>query len=203
MLPNPLHANSPCLQSFLASTSKGDYGSACTFIVTEYRQKKPEHTANFTVEVEYLSAGAIREHLRALLWSYRRVFLCDDAEKFMPNDDYRRLEMESAQAKAALAAAFGHEPRFAELLEDNDMSLNGNDTFTQILDTLVAWATRIEWPAGSVDGMCTWPAADAKTCGEVMRRFTEDRIWPFTKIIRYDPNLWASPSVLSISFDLT
>lgn len=166
------------------STSKGDNGSACTFVATEYRQKKPEHTANFTVEVEYLSASAIREHLRALLWSYRRKFLCNETDKFTPYDDYCRLEMESAQAKAALATAFGHEPEFAELLDDIDMSLDGNDTFTQILDTLVAWAARIEWPAGSVDGMCTWTAADAKTCREAMRRFTEDRIWPFTKIIR-------------------
>lgn len=156
--------------------------------------------ANFTVEVEYLSTGAIREHLRALLWSYRRVFLCDDAEKLMPNEDYNRLEMESAQANAALATAFGHEPGFAGLLEDNDMSLNGNNTFTQILDTLVAWAARIEWPAGSVDGMCTWAAADAKTCTEAMRRFTEDRIWPFTKIIRYDSTCQSSSSVFSKFF---
>ncbi|KAL1878541.1 hypothetical protein VTK73DRAFT_7882 [Phialemonium thermophilum] len=168
----------------LAFTS--DIGSACTSIATEYRQKRREQRAAFVVEVEYLSAGEIEEHIRELLWSYRRLYLPGVNASSTTEADYRTYERESEQAWSALEAAFRHKGSEFTPETAKDMSEGAQE---RLLRKLTEWASEIQWPrsptgSGGVDGFWTATASTTQECVELTKKFMHDRYWPFTKIIR-------------------
>ncbi|RYP61155.1 hypothetical protein DL769_007837 [Monosporascus sp. CRB-8-3] len=159
----------------------GDTGSACTSVVTEYRQKTKEHSAApIAIEVEYLPKADIAEMVRELLWSYRQLFLPGVESDNTPAADYARYTRESEQAWSALEAAFQHQSRFSkEMLRD--MS---EGALERIQDQLIAWTNDMEWPDGGEAGCWKSTANNAEECREKTGLFMQDRYWPFTKIIR-------------------
>ncbi|KAJ4256900.1 hypothetical protein NW762_008996 [Fusarium torreyae] len=159
---------------------QGDIGSACTSVVTEYRQKKTEHTDPITIEVEYLSASEIRELIQELLWSYRQLFLPSVESSETSEQDYNRYMRESEQAWSALHAAFKHKTQFTQRFVQ-DMSDGAQERIT---DQLIEWARQIEWPQDGANGFWTSTAQTAKECVEHTKLFMQDKLWPFTKIIR-------------------
>ncbi|KAH7193897.1 uncharacterized protein B0J16DRAFT_395906 [Fusarium flagelliforme] len=162
----------------VAQTS--DIGSACTSVVTEYRQKKTEHGAPITIEVEYLSAFEIRDLIKELLWSYRQLFLPSVESEETSEQDYNRFMRESEQAWSALHAAFKHKRQFTQTFAQ-DMS---DGALERITEQLVQWAREIEWPTGGGEGFWRSTAQTADECVEKTKLFMQDRFWPFTKIIR-------------------
>ncbi|KAM0549484.1 hypothetical protein ACHAPJ_009300 [Fusarium lateritium] len=158
----------------------GDIGSACTSVVTEYRQKKAEHTDPITIEVEYLSAPGVRELIKELLWSYRQLFLPGVESSETSEQDYNRYMRESEQAWSALHAAFKHKRQFTQKYAQ-DMSDGASERIT---DQLIEWARQTEWPRGGADGFWTSTAQTAEECVEHTKLFMQDKFWPFTKIIR-------------------
>ncbi|RYO92978.1 hypothetical protein DL762_001340 [Monosporascus cannonballus] len=159
----------------------GDTGSACTSVVTEYRQKTKEHSAApIIIEVEYLAKDEIAEMVRELLWSYRQLFLPGVDSDTTSAVDYARYTRESEQAWSALEAAFQHQSRFSkEMLRD--MS---EGALERIQDQLIAWTNDMEWPDGGEAGCWKSTAGNAEECREKTGLFMQDRYWPFTKIIR-------------------
>ncbi|KAI1057394.1 hypothetical protein LB507_011543 [Fusarium sp. FIESC RH6] len=162
----------------VAQTS--DIGSACTSVVTEYRQKRHKDTAPITIEVEYLSTSEIRDLIKELLWSYRQLFLPSVESEETSEQDYNRFMRESEQAWSALSAAFKHKREFTQSFA-KDMS---DGALERITDKLVQWAGEIEWPTGGGEGSWTSTAETADECVEKTKLFMQDRLWPFTKIIR-------------------
>ncbi|KAJ4027854.1 hypothetical protein NW752_000099 [Fusarium irregulare] len=162
----------------VAQTS--DIGSACTSVVTEYRQKRHKDTVPITIEVEYLSASEIRDLVKELLWSYRQLFLPSVESEETSEQDYNRFMRESEQAWSALSAAFKHKRQFTQSFAQ-DMA---DGALERITDQLVQWAGEIEWPTGGGDGLWTSTAQTADECVEKTKLFMQDRFWPFTKIIR-------------------
>lgn len=155
-------------------------GVACTSIVTEYRQRKPDQTQSIQTEVEYLSNLAIKEHLSEQLWSFRRVLLPDIAGGSGNVADIMRYRTESDQAWSSLETAFSHEKGFnLEYLEDTS-----DGAFARISDQLFQWTAIIPWPQGALNGKWATYAKTAEECSEKKRPFMRDRLWPFTKIIR-------------------
>jgi hypothetical protein len=53
----------------------GDNGVACTSLVSEYRCKKPQHTAPIHIEVERLSEKEIHDLIGELVSNVRKLFL--------------------------------------------------------------------------------------------------------------------------------
>ncbi|RYP86399.1 hypothetical protein DL770_004904 [Monosporascus sp. CRB-9-2] len=159
----------------------GDTGSACTSVVTEYRQKTKEHSAApIIIEVEYLAKDEIAEMVRELLWSYRQLFLPGVESDATSAADYARYTRESEQAWSALEAAFQHQSRFSkEMLRD--MS---EGALERIQGQLIAWTNDMEWPDGGEAGYWRSTASNAEECREKTGLFMQDRYWPFTKIIR-------------------
>ncbi|RDW73267.1 hypothetical protein BP6252_07174 [Coleophoma cylindrospora] len=157
----------------------GDIGTACTSVVTEYRQKTRDQQAPITIEVEYFSKSEIEEVVKELLWNYRQIFLPDMENDEVDAKEYTRCTRESELAWSALEAGFKHQRSFnKELLRD--MSDEG---LAKATDQLVQWAHDIEWPDG---GTGTWKstADTAEECCNKTSIFMQDRFWPFTKIIR-------------------
>ncbi|CEI60224.1 unnamed protein product [Fusarium venenatum] len=168
------------LLHFPGVAQTGDIGSACTSVVTEYRQKKAEHTEPITIDVEYLSTPEIRELIKELLWSYRQLFLPGVESDKTSEQDYNNYMRESEQAWSALHAAFKHKRQFTQRMAQ-DMS---EGALERITDQLIKWTEEIEWPAGGVDGFWTSTAQTADECVEQTKFFMQDKFWPFTKIIR-------------------
>ncbi|KAH8688415.1 hypothetical protein BGZ61DRAFT_353751 [Ilyonectria robusta] len=158
----------------------GDIGSACTSVVTEYRQKKAEHVAPITIEVEYLSASGMKELVTELLWSYRQLYLPGVESDETPEQDYARYMRESDQAWSALQSAFRHQRQFTkEFLRD--MS---EGALEKITNQVLQWVSDIEWPSGGNDGFWVSTAQTAEECCNKTKVFMQDKYWPFTKIIR-------------------
>jgi hypothetical protein len=158
---------------------QGDHGSACTSVVTEYRQKTRKHTAPITIEVEHLSPSEIEEVVGELLWNYRQPYLPgvqDDASA----EDYKRHQRESRQAWSALEAAFGHQPSFSEEFLW-DMS---EGALERVTAQLVEWSRENEWPQGAEDGLWRSTADNAEECVKKTAVFMQDQYWPFTRLIR-------------------
>lgn len=154
--------------------------SACTTVVTEYRQMDLGQAQRIKIEVEYLSEMASKEHIKELLWSFRRsIFLPDVSEGSLSATGYTKDE-ESKQAWLTLSAAFGSEEGF----NHNFLCDQSDRAFERITDQLVQWSKNIPWPSGSTDGKWTTYAETADECFEYTRPFVRDRLWPFTRIIR-------------------
>ncbi|UNI13469.1 hypothetical protein JDV02_000212 [Purpureocillium takamizusanense] len=162
----------------VAQTS--DAGSACTSVVTEYRQKKAEHSAPITVEVDYLSASEIEDLIRELLYSYRQLFLPLVNSSSTSEEDFTRCERESEKAWSTLQAAFKHKTQFTE----NYARDTSEGAVERISSQLIQWANELEWPDNGRDGRWVTTATTAEECVEQTKRFAQDKYWPFTKIIR-------------------
>lgn len=159
---------------------QGDIGSACTSVVTEYRQKTREHTSPITIEVEYLSEQEIEDLIKELLWNFRQIFLPEVEADTIDSKDYARFQRESLQAWSALEAGFGHQRGFNKHLLSN-MAEGGLVTAT---NTLIEWARELQWPDGGNSGSWKATADTAEECCEKTSVFMQDKFWPFTKIIR-------------------
>lgn len=161
---------------------QGDLGSACTSVVTEYRQKSAEHTAPITVEVEHLSQPEIGELIKELVWNFRNFYLPGVENDFVSGEEYQRFRRESELAWSSLESAFKHRREFKQDLL-RDMSDGAED---RIIAQLTGWTEDIEWPEGdgSPNGVWRSTAQMAEECCEKTAAFMRDRLWPFTKIIR-------------------
>jgi hypothetical protein len=140
----------------------------------------PEHTAAFTIEVEHLSASAIGEMIKELLWSYRRLYMPSVESEATSATEYAQYVRESAQAWSALEAAFGHHQGFKEEFL-RDMS---DDALEGVTRKLNQWSREIEWPEGGHDGHWKSTAHTADDCCRKTGMFMQDKYWPFTKVIR-------------------
>jgi hypothetical protein len=94
--------------------------------------------------------------------------------------DYNRYMRQSEQAWSALHAAFRHKRQFTQRFAQ-DMS---DGALERITDQLIEWAREIEWPTGGVDGFWTSTAQTSEECVAQTKLFMQDKLWPFTKIIR-------------------
>ncbi|TGO22762.1 hypothetical protein BPAE_0156g00090 [Botrytis paeoniae] len=164
----------------LARTS--DEGSACTSVVTEYRQKKNSTLEPFSIEVEYLSKPERQEMVEELLWSYRQLFFpdSDNEGNALDFDEQQRIERESAVAWSALKALFSQQEEF----DVSFLSDKSKGSFERIKSKLLEWMQKIEFPADDESGLWTASAHNSDECQELTSVFMEDKLWPFTKIIR-------------------
>jgi hypothetical protein len=150
--------------------------------VTEYRQRRAYHVAPITIEAEYLSGAEIKDMIRELLWSYRQLFLPGVDANETSAQDYARYQRESECAWSALHAAFHHKAGFSEEF----LRVMSDGASERIAEQLILWAGEIEWPDSARPGVWESTAITADECCEKTKMFMQDRLWPFTKIIRYD-----------------
>ena len=118
--------------------------------------------------------------MKELIWSYRQLYL-PNVEQDASSEEYKRYQAESERAWSALEAAFGHRQEFKkEFLRDQ--SVEAPD---KILTRLLEWTKDLDWPEGGTDGVWKSTAQTAEECCDKTAIFMRDRVWPFTKIIRY------------------
>ena len=156
---------------------QGDTGAACTSVVTEYHQKTSKHAAPFTIEAEHLSEEQIKENIKELVWSYERFYHPEVEEA--STEDYKKYERESEVARFSITSAFGDHEDLEALLDDHS---DGSEKRT--VAQLTQWAEGFEWPQGGSG--CIWrsTAETDEECCEKTDQFMNDRLWPFTKVIR-------------------
>ncbi|PQE31814.1 tat pathway signal sequence protein [Rutstroemia sp. NJR-2017a WRK4] len=162
------------------SQQQDDNGSACTSVAMEYRQKKPSHTAPFTIEAEYLSSTELEELIEELLWSFRKPFIPYSEKDEPSKEEYENNEKESDLAWSALETAFGHKDSFSREFLSN-MTEGASAKITK---QLLKWSKEIEWPDDGESGFWEDTAETIDECSEKTSVFMENRLWPFTKIIR-------------------
>ncbi|KFH46600.1 hypothetical protein ACRE_024930 [Hapsidospora chrysogenum ATCC 11550] len=136
--------------------------------------------APITIEAEYLSGAEIKDMIRELLWSYRQLFLPGVEANETSAQDYARYQRESECAWYALHAAFHNKAGFSEEFL-RDMSDGASE---RIAEQLILWAEEIEWPDSARPGVWESTAVTADECCEKTKIFMQDRLWPFTKVIR-------------------
>ncbi|KAL9618671.1 MAG: hypothetical protein Q9160_006638 [Pyrenula sp. 1 TL-2023] len=161
----------------------GDIGSACTSVVTEYRQKTEAQVAPIHIEVTHLSGPEIKKLISELVWSYCKLYLPGVGAKDMDQDEFQRYERESNVAWSTMEAAFKHRREFSQQFLREDLTEEGIQRITQ---KLIEWTEDIEWPGseGNQDELWTSDADTTEECSQKTSAFQRDKYWPFTKVIR-------------------
>lgn len=117
-----------------------------------------------------------------LLWSYRQLLLpdSDNEGNALDSDEQERIERESAVAWSALEVLFSQQEEF----DASFVSDNSKGAFERIKSQLLEWMQEIEFPADDESGLWIASAHTSDECQELTSVFMEDKLWPFTKIIR-------------------
>jgi hypothetical protein len=137
---------------------------------------KPGQNHRIRVEVEYLSGVAMEDHIKELLWSFRRAFL-PDAKDSLTAADLKEIK----EAWSALESTFRSEKEFNRKF----LSDKSEGAFEKIADQLIKWTKTIPWPTGASDGNWMTYAETAEELYTKTSLFMQDRVWPLTKIMRY------------------
>lgn len=99
----------------------------------------------------------------------------------MPGEEYNRIQLKSERAWSALEAAFKHQKEFS----DKFLSDQSEGAMETVASKLIQWTREIAWPkTNSHDGVWISMAENAKECCDKTNDFMQDRLWPFTKILR-------------------
>jgi hypothetical protein len=153
--------------------------------VTEYRQKNAGHTAPITVEAEHLSKIEIEDLIKELVWNYRKLYLPGVEQDGVSREEYQKYERESELAWGMLEAAFKHRREFNPQFLRNVSDEAASD---RIIERLIGWTEDLEWPSSDAGTTSIWrsTAETAAQCCAKTAAFMKDRLWPFTKIIRYN-----------------
>lgn len=146
------------------------------------------------MEVEHLSRNEVQELIKELVWNYRKLYLPGVEREEISAAEYTKYERESTLAWATLEAAFKHRRDFKpEFLQDQ-----AEGASKRIVDQLIQWTEDLEWPNGDdesdASGLWKSTAQTAAECCTKTAAFMKDRLWPFTKIIRYYNNCLRSQS---------
>ena len=154
-------------------------GNAVTSVVTEYRLKTDGRDEKFRMEAEYFDDDGRLDMLKELAWSYRRPTLVDPAglRTQEEKDEYERFKAEHKVAKSALQAAFGHHEGLWQVCDRRSES-----AITEIADELFRWSNDLGLPS---NGKWEMYSNSPTECRRQLRARMEDKLWPFTKVIRY------------------
>jgi hypothetical protein len=149
--------------------------------VTEYRLRKYEHVARYTIEIDRMTETEIAEQLQELLWSYRQFYTCDLNDKDVTADERNKLEEQSKIAWDTLKEAFGHQ----HILTESYLKDTTDGAAERIRSKLEEWTHQLEWPAeAEVDGWLG-SAEGPEECNMKTQQFLTGNLWPFIKVIRY------------------
>ena len=120
--------------------------------------------------------------MNELVWNYRKIYLPDMEDDSISPDEYARCQRQSELAWSTLSAAFGHRSGFNQNML-RDMSEGVQEKVTS---RLIEWSQDLEWPGGNnnTNGLWKSVADTAEECCDKTSRFMQDKLWPFTKIIR-------------------
>jgi hypothetical protein len=155
-------------------------GEACTSVVTEYHNRKREHTAKYTVEIDCMTDDEIDELLRELLWNYRQYYVCDLNAQDVTADEKKEFEEQSKLAYGTLQAVFGSNKILTkEYLQDSSDGAEG-----RIKAQLKTWTKRLKWPVDKQKGKWLGTTDNVEKLNEKPREFSSGNLWPFVKVIR-------------------
>lgn len=150
-----------------------------TSFVTEYRKRKPSHTDDFTIEVEFANPKEINEQIHELLFSFRELYR-GGLEEEAADDVYQGIEKRSEIALNTLQSIFPNIPE----TEAGHLKGTEGHTFEEIESGLQHLAEGLRWPEGSVNGKWTSTAASARECHDQVAHFMQNGLWPLTNIVR-------------------
>ena len=184
-IPNLAHKVSVhCIacQKLKLTMPQGDHGSAVTSFVTEYHRRSRQHTAPFTIEVEYCNEAEIDEQLHELLVSYRELYQPGLAKELEGNEQlYHEIKTKSGVAASTLQSIFPDQTEVAP----GHLRDEGEGVFERILNGLKRLASLIEWPSDAANGRWTATATSAMECHNKVAYFMQKGLWPLTNIVRY------------------
>lgn len=169
---NPLKA--------LLTRNKGDQGSAVTSFVTEYRNRKADQTAPFTIKVKCADRSHLKDQMNDIVYDIRILneqSTLDSASEA----EFRLLEKKSAVALSTLESIFPNREESTEAFLTN----NEDGSFERIIARLRELTDEIEFPAGAETGAWVETANSALECRQQIMRFMENGFWPLINKVKY------------------
>lgn len=137
---------------------------------------EPGQNHRIKVEVEYLAGEAMEDHVNELLWTFRRALLPAIERDSLTAADLERIR----EAWSTLETAFRSEDGFSRRF----LSDKSEGAFEKIAGQLIKWTKTIRWPTGASAGKWVAYAETAEGLYRKTRPLMQDRVWPFTKIMR-------------------
>jgi hypothetical protein len=125
--------------------------------------------------------------LTEIIKNYRKFFQMVDDEDEMPQNEYQKLEKARDFAWSFISTAFGDRFEVVEELENFLQDWSEGATY-RIRRQLLEWMQEFVWPGGDVNGngFFSKVAFSIEEYHTFIEGFTADRLFPFTKSMRYD-----------------
>ncbi|KAJ5646831.1 hypothetical protein N7490_003203 [Penicillium lividum] len=177
-----------CLLDQINLAKSSGEGSACTCVVTEFRNVDDDHQEPFTVEADYMNAEERSELLQELIRSVRQ-FYTSAYQDVTSTQEQQQIRDSATKALKTLQSVFQNKPDMGiEFLAKEEEGAEGN-----IQAQLEQWTdAELARKPGGLNAMHYMKLArNLKECRENLDfltadSFDEDRpvLWPFIKIIR-------------------
>lgn len=151
-----------------------------TSFVTEYRYRTTQHTAPFTIEVEYCTETEIDDQIYESLISYRDLWRPGIEEEIISAQEFSIIEKKSGEAISILQSIFGD----IEHLEPRRLQDFSQGALEKTYVELKALAKNLRWPDGAENGKWSSTAGDDRECQGKVGLFKEDGLWPLTNVVR-------------------
>ena len=120
------------------NSSKGDYGSACTCVITEYRQASKTQVQPFHAEIELFNMEEIRKMMREHLEAYYGYHFNRQDE--VSEDELDTAELDAGTALKVFQALFADREEFrGQDRAQNFLRTAKSSSDSAILSELVAW----------------------------------------------------------------
>lgn len=182
-----------------SNSSKGDYGSACTCVITEYRQASQTQVQLFHAEIELFSMEEIRTMLRGHLEAYYEYHfnLQDEISK----DELEIAELDAGTALKVFQALFADREEFRgqDRAQDYLRTAESSSDMTIISDFMV-WMVNLISQIGGDDGTVYRSSDTTEDLGFKLESFVGmnpilenengetlealPSLWPIVKIVR-------------------
>ena len=143
--------------------------------MTEYRARKEDQTAPFTIRVECSGTQHIKEQLNDMLYDLRAFHspgLLDTVSE--DSNEYKLFERKSEVALSTIQSIFpDQDASRLEFLLDNEVR-----SVEEIQSALHHLADQITWPSGAETGIWEDTADDAGECRQKISQFMDEGLWP-------------------------
>jgi hypothetical protein len=157
--------------------NSGEFG---TSTVTEYRKKRDNDHAVYTIEIERMRDREMDDLLRQSVVDYRRFHLRDhNDDPQSETADIESLRQKAKEAWDTISAAFGDQQECTErFLKDAGLLTD------EITRRVFEWKDQIRWSRDFSTGVAIRTAESEDDCEEELQRLLEAWMWPFIKATR-------------------
>lgn len=184
-----------------SNSDKGDYGGACTYVVTEYRQALETQVQPFHAEVELFNMVEIRNMIREHVQAYHEYHFNRQLE--LSEDELEAAELDAETALKVFQALFADQEGFRGQDGAQDFFRTAKQSsISAIVSKFVAWIENLISRVGGEGGIVHRSSDTTENLAFELETFVGTS--PISKddhgeVIEASPSLWPIVKIVRVS----